>query len=301
MSVASERAYQSVLEEFDAFRSRIEPTEKEKSDISASHNRMRGLLENSPDLVVVVDSFLTGSYARDTMIRPLQDVDFLVKLHYGKHKNEAPFQLLNKLKGVLSRAYPSTPISVTPPCVTVKFGFCFLEIVPAFGVDGNEELFKIPTSNGMGWQETYPRIPHKWMTEENKKSEGLFKPTIKMLKRWRDVLKVPLRSFHLEMLARMAFSKYTVTNYFQGVWAFFKISKDLLEGHVTPFVVEPYRPGTFVDQYLYNNLLQKTIATARVGAGLGYVDKAFGFINQGYAGFAKGQLSNVFGADFHSS
>ena len=221
-----ERAKQSILEEFEKLRSQIEPTEKEKSSISASHTKMRTMLENSTE-VKTVDTFLTGSYARDTMIRPLKDVDFLVQVNSGHHQNDTPMQLLNKISRILRSAYPLTPISVTPPCITVKLSYCHLEVVPAIGFTDNEELFKIPTENGLGWQQTYPKIPTKWMTEENKQAGGLFKPTVKMLKRWRDVHKVPLRSFHLEMLVRMAFNAYKIKDYTDGAWAFFAKTDNL--------------------------------------------------------------------------
>ena len=194
-----ERAKQSILEEFEKLRSQIEPTEKEKSSISASHTKMRTMLENSAE-VKTVDTFLTGSYARDTMIRPLRDVDFIVQVNYGHHQNDTPMQLLNKIARILRSAYPLTPIAITPPCITVKLSYCSLEVVPAIGFTDNDDLFKIPTENGLGWQQTYPKVPAEWMTQENKQAGGLFKPTVKMLKRWRDVHKVQMGSFHFEML-----------------------------------------------------------------------------------------------------
>ncbi len=172
-----ERAKQSILEEFEKLRSKIEPNENEKSSISASHTKMRTMLENSTD-VKIVGTFLTGSYARDTMIRPLKDVDFIVQVHYGQHKNDTPMQLLNKISRVLRSAYPLTPVIITQPCITVKFSYCHFEVVPAIGFSDNEELFKIPAVSGLGWQQTYPKIPHKWMTQENKQAGGLFKPTV---------------------------------------------------------------------------------------------------------------------------
>jgi len=135
-----ERAKQSILEEFEKFRSKIEPTENEKNSISISHTKMRTMLKNSTD-VGIVDTFLTGSYARDTMVRPLKDVDFIVQVHYGNHKNDTPMQLLNKVSRILRSAYPQTPITITPPCITVKFSYCHFEVVPAIGFTNNEELY----------------------------------------------------------------------------------------------------------------------------------------------------------------
>jgi len=135
----------NILEEFDRFRSRIEPTEKEKEDVSASHRKMRDLLENTTDLNVV-DTFLTGSYFRQTMIRPLDDVDFFVQLHYDVHGSERPRQLLVKIARVLRRAYPLSPIGITPPCVYVKFKYCKFEVVPAFIYEDNADHYIIPSA-----------------------------------------------------------------------------------------------------------------------------------------------------------
>ncbi len=293
------RAKKSVLEEFDRFHSRIELTGVEKTAISISHNNIRDILKNSTE-IKVIDSFLTGSYARQTMIRPLKDVDFFVKMHYGEHKNDKPVVLLSKIRKILSKANPKTPISVSPPCVRVKFGYCHFEVVPAFGIEDNEDLFEIPTERGGDWQPTFPKIPDKWMTEQNKKSEGLFIPTIKMLKRWRDIRCSFLRSFHLEMLTRMAFDYYMIDNYAEGVYAFFEISYKLFEIYKkTPFIKEPGRDGVYVDQYLYDEpskLLNVRVKTKRY---LSLANKAFNYMKKGQIGAAKNIWRRILGPDYH--
>jgi len=293
-----ERAENSVLEEFEKFRSKIEPTEKEKDSISASHIKMRTILKNSVELSVV-DTFLTGSYARQTMIRPLKDVDFFVQINYGRHKNDSSIQLLKKVRRVLRSAYSLTPMTIVPPCVKVKFNFCHFEVVPAIGRKGNADLFEIPSNSGRGWQFAYPKIPDNWMTQENKKAGGFFKPTIKMLKRWRDVHNVPLRSFHLEMLARLAFKYYNIKNYAQGVWAFFKRTNDLMDLYKrTPFIEEPGRTNVYVDQYLYNDLVKLKIVRRRIALYYGYAQRAFDCVSKGRAGAAKRLWRNIFGNAF---
>ncbi|MDD5455114.1 MAG: hypothetical protein PHW62_06440 [Candidatus Ratteibacteria bacterium] len=303
--VVSERATKSVLQEFDDFRSRIEPSEKEKSAISASHLRLRSILENSTD-INVIGSFLTGSYIRETMIKPLNDVDFFVQVHYKDHQNDTPTQLLQKLSRVLKRAYPSTPISIIPPCVVVRFDYCRFEIVPAIGITDNEEKFKIPTNISkaiVGWQFTYPRIPDNWMTLENKKADGLFKPTIKMLKRWRDSHEIPLKSFHLEMLTQMAFKNYNqeISNYAQGVLAFFVNSRALF-GYFqsTPFIREPGNTGEYVDQYLYDNRSKLASVRNSLKTYCDYAERAYECMDMGSAGSAKRLWQKIFGSSFHA-
>jgi len=295
-----ERAKQSILEEFEKFCSKIEPTENEKKSISISHTKMRTMLENSTD-VKIVDTFLTGSYARDTMIRPLKDVDFIVQVRYGNHKNDTPMQLLNKVSRILRSAYPQTPIAITLPCITVKFSYCHFEVVPAIGFTDNEELFKIPTGNGLGWQQIYPKIPNKWMTEENKQAGGLFKPTVKMIKRWRDVHKVPLRSFHLEMLVRMAFNAYKIEDYAGGIWAFFAKTNNLFGVNKTqPFIPEPGRNNVYVDQYLYANPFLLVAIKQKIKTHFSCAQKAFDYMQKGQIGLARQVWGKILGSGFYT-
>jgi hypothetical protein len=293
-----ERAQQSILEKFEKFRSRIEPTEKEKNAISASQNKMRKILKNSTE-ISVVNSFLTGSYARQTMIRPLKDVDFLVQMNYAVHKNDNSIQLLRKVRRVISKAYPSTPITITTPCIRVQFNYCHFEIVPAYAIEGNEDLFEIPANKEIGWQQTYPKIPDKWMTQENKKSEGLFIPTIKMLKRWRDIHCRQLRSFHLEMLTRMAFDYCKIENYASGVLAFFARTSYLLNLYKNhPFVPEPGVVNVHVDQYLYDKPFLLRGVKRKIESHFGFAQKAFDYMQKGRISFSKQMWSRILGRGF---
>lgn len=295
-----ERTKKSVLGEFEKFSSKIKPTEQKKNAISASHTKMRGILENSTE-INIVGSFLTGSHARQTMIRPLKDVDFFVQIHYGKHKNDSSMQLLQKIRKILKKAYPLTPMTITPPCVTVRFNYCHFEVVPAFAIKDREGLYKIPAEEKNGWQYTYPKIPDKWMTQENKKAGGLFIPTIKILKRWRDIHCRPLRSFHLEMLTRMAFEYYNIENYARGVWAFFARTNYLMELHKTlPFIQEPGRANVYVDQYLYDNHLILGAIRRKIVAHYTFAQKAFGYMAKGHSGAAKKQWRKILGSSFYT-
>ncbi len=298
MSLLLLHTQKMILKDFEVFRTRIEPSEKQKESISSSHLKMRGILENSKE-IHVVETFLTGSYARQTMIRPLRDVDYFVKVHYTYHKNDSPIQILRKITRILQKAYPYSRISIRPPCVTIRFAFCHFEIVPAIGIEGNEELFKIPANNGRGWQYTYPKIPDKWMIQENKVAGGLFKPTIKMIKRWRDIHKVPLRSFHLEMLARMAFNSYKIENFVQGVWAFLKNTTYLLNyNQYTPFIEEPGRKNVYVDKYLFDDRLKLAFVKKKLYFAHRHAEKSFDYMSKGRTRSAERLWRNILGPEF---
>ena len=60
---------------FDQFRRNIELTNSQKQSIRNSHTYLRSQLQQ---LDYVSDTFLTGSYKKNTMIRPPSDVDIFV-------------------------------------------------------------------------------------------------------------------------------------------------------------------------------------------------------------------------------
>jgi tRNA nucleotidyltransferase (CCA-adding enzyme) len=58
--------------------SRVEPTQAQKAGAVRSHNYLRDLLQTGQFGHRILDTYLTGSYARDTAIAPLDDVDMVV-------------------------------------------------------------------------------------------------------------------------------------------------------------------------------------------------------------------------------
>ncbi|MBW7876046.1 MAG: hypothetical protein H3C47_08675 [Candidatus Cloacimonetes bacterium] len=63
---------------FEQFKTRIELTQGQKEKIQSSHKHLREV--HLQPLHYVMKSFLTGSYKRNTMIRPPGDVDAFVVL-----------------------------------------------------------------------------------------------------------------------------------------------------------------------------------------------------------------------------
>ena len=57
---------------FQKLKENLEITGLQKSTVSARQNNVREVVENN---LTVLDSFLTGSYSRSTMIAPLKDAD----------------------------------------------------------------------------------------------------------------------------------------------------------------------------------------------------------------------------------
>jgi tRNA nucleotidyltransferase (CCA-adding enzyme) len=69
----------TVTQSFVKLRQNLEITDLQASVVSTRQNSVRKVLDNE---LSVLDSFLTGSYARNTMVSPLKesDVDIFVVL-----------------------------------------------------------------------------------------------------------------------------------------------------------------------------------------------------------------------------
>jgi len=70
---------------FSKFLSNIEPTYYQKSEASTGHETPRSRLRVDEDYrEFFQDSFLSGSYGRDTAVRPINDVDVIVITNHNE-------------------------------------------------------------------------------------------------------------------------------------------------------------------------------------------------------------------------
>jgi tRNA nucleotidyltransferase (CCA-adding enzyme) len=84
------------------------------------------------------NSFLIGSWAKHTRIRPPRDIDLVfvlpddVYLRYENRVGNKQSQLLQEVRDVLRASYPRTDIRGDGPVVGVGFGSFDVEVVPSF-------------------------------------------------------------------------------------------------------------------------------------------------------------------------
>ena len=187
-----------------------------------------------------------GSFARNTKIRPLDDIDLILtfsadgttyRTHsYGKSytltvsdtainlkklcfKNSSTLnsiKLINKLVSSLKEIdhYKSADIHRRQEAATLKltsYDWNF-DIVPALYTDTGYYL--IPDGNG-GWKATDPRIDQKKTTDINQKHNGSILQIIRTLKYWNRRVKMPtIPSYLFENLILNFFnSKDEISDY----------------------------------------------------------------------------------------
>jgi hypothetical protein len=167
--------------------------------------------------MAVLDSFLTGSYRRSTMIAPLTDadVDVFVVLDPKHFDANGQHALLEQVKQVLRRTYTRTPeISPNGQAVTIRFEDFKVDVVPGFNRQGGG--FLIPDAEGKRWISTDPKRHVELWSDSNKKHNGDLVPLIKMIKGWNKSQGVQVGSFHLECVIREVLTGVTIVDFSSG-------------------------------------------------------------------------------------
>ncbi len=227
----------TIQQSFVKLKENLEPTVIQKETISMRQSNIRDALAEEID---IDGSFLTGSYSRHTLIAPLKEADVdiffvLPSKYYYNYNNQNGGQagLLDWIKRVLKRTYPSTPdISRSGQAVTIRFTDFAVDVVVGFDRQGGGYL--IPNSINQNWIETDPKKHVDIFSVANTQHNGDLVPLIKMVKAWNKSIGGYFHSFHLEVLALQILENITISDYPSGMRYFFdkareKITKQNLD------------------------------------------------------------------------
>jgi hypothetical protein len=215
----------TIASAFQKLKENLEITGLQKSTVSTRQQNVRRVVENS---LKVKDSFLTGSYSRNTMIAPLKeaDVDIFIVLdpqyfhHYNNGKNGGQAGLLDLVKRALRKTYTRTPdISRNGQAVTIRFEDFMVDVVPGFYRQGGGYL--IPNSITQSWIATDPKKHVEIFSLANSSHNGDLVPLIKMIKGWNKNIGGFFHSFHLEVMVLQILDGVTISNFPSGVRYFF--------------------------------------------------------------------------------
>jgi len=214
----------TVKQSFEELKQNLQITGLQSSTVSTRQNNIREVLEKDLD---VSDSFLTGSYSRDTMIAPLNetDIDIFIVLHskYYHHyngQNGGQAGLLDLVKRTLLKTYTKTPdISRNGQAVTINFTDFAVDVVPGFKREGGG--FLIPNSITQGWISTDPKEHVEISNQFNSDHDGDYVPFVKMIKAWNKSHSSFFRSFHLEVLALEILKNVKISDFPSGVRFYF--------------------------------------------------------------------------------
>lgn len=223
----------SISEAFQKLKGNLEITDLQAETVSTRQQSVRKVVENG---LSVDDSFLTGSYIRNTMIAPLSeaDIDILMVLNeqyfdnYNDEKNMGQAGLLDLVKRTLRKTYTKTPdISRNGQAVTIRFDDFMVDVVPGFNRQGGGYL--IPNSISQSWVSTDPKKHVEIFSKANAAHNQDFVPLVKMIKAWNKNIGQHFRSFHLEVLALQILDKITISDFPSGMRYFFDKGREKIK------------------------------------------------------------------------
>ncbi|HEV7291313.1 MAG TPA: CBASS oligonucleotide cyclase [Devosia sp.] len=280
----------SIASAFRQFSSNLEVTHLQESTISTRQQNVRDAVARD---FVVLDTFLTGSYRRSTMIAPLSsaDIDVFVVLDPKYYAAANQVGLLNSVKATLKKKYPSTPkIKPDGQAVTITFTDFKVDVVPGFYRKGGGYL--IPDANRKRWISTDPKRHVELWSASNKAHSGSLIPLIKMIKCWNRNEGNRFRSFHLEVLVRQVLTDVGITDFPSGArWVF-----DKMRTKVWTKVQDPAGYSDDIAPFLTHSEAQRMIAALD----LAYRRAVAAEVNaqRGYVRIAMEGWSAIFGDQF---
>ncbi|MBK6939276.1 MAG: nucleotidyltransferase [Planctomycetes bacterium] len=242
---------------FDNFVRDIEPSKTTKARASQAHTTLRDFLSKHDTFKGVhVRTFLSGSYKRDTAIRPQKngedverpDVDIIIVTNHSL--DDSPADVVELLYKALTEKYGV--IRKQQRSVGIETADADMDVVPVIEPVGHGGKLYIADRKLEEWIETNPPQHTAWTTEVNTRSDGRFKPSVKMVKWWRrqnpTVSKKP-KGFVLECFTAKSMS-FTEKHYGELFVGMFESFVSTYAWHVSqgqvPFIADPGVPGNSV-------------------------------------------------------
>lgn len=198
----------SVSRRFDRFLSNITLTDDQKRNGAARREAVVRVLNEHywRTSSAVANSVYVGSWAKFTRIRPPRDVDVLFNLpksvydRYQQRLGNKQSQLLQEVKSVIAAKFPSTAIRGDGPVVIVPFATYDVELIPAFALTGGGHWVCM-TDGGGRYKTAQYAAEADAILNSNRDTNGNTRALVRMMKRWQSFCSVPLKSFHIELVA----------------------------------------------------------------------------------------------------
>jgi hypothetical protein len=205
----------------------IEPTPAQVQAASASHRRLRDLLDSGNIRDRILGSYLSGSYARDTAIRPIDDVDVVFLIdpsgwRVGWSSLPSPEAVLTTFANAIRYRYPVSSVYGQRRSVRLQLSHLDIDVVPAIQASQDGTVIKIPDADANDWILSSPERHKAKATAVNELRGRQFKPLVKLLKFWNSNLPEPARfkSFTIETMAVRIFEEVAFDGLTEGFLKF---------------------------------------------------------------------------------
>lgn len=221
----------TLLQSIEKFIENISVTDRQEDNIDASFKNLSNHLLDKNSNLSVQDVFLNGSYERDTIIRPLDDIDLFVVIddedYSDSGKDPNPQSVLTKFKNYLNNIHDyENKVVQDRPCVTVLLSDKKFDVLPSLRKAG---ALYIPNNDLTGWTFTDPKTHTERLNEINKRRNCKVKGVVKAVKQWKRVNNQNIPSFHIEEVAIEIFNIYDFSNYEEGIRLWFERAEGYLK------------------------------------------------------------------------
>jgi hypothetical protein len=185
----------------------LDPAERARAELF--HRTLTAYLTS---IGLIVDSFLQGSFARKTMLKPLRDIDKVVILHpnylHVLHQPGGARQVATLIEDALRARYPNAKLERSRHSIQMDLGegkFSF-DVVPAFEVgDGTGDVWIMDLGkdfNGDGWKQSNTRALIRVVQHRNQATSGRFVHNARHVKHFvRKKLDELIPGLHVESIA----------------------------------------------------------------------------------------------------
>lgn len=208
---------------------KIEPTPTQKDGAVRSHNYLRDILCTGQFANRIKTSYLSGSYARDTAIAPLDDVDIIFVVNPQAWQTgllsikPSPETILRSFANAVRYRYPNSSVRTQRRSICLQLNHLNIDVVPAIEADSNGQMLWVPDAETGNWIKSSPRQHSDAATKVNQARNGNFKPLVKLLKNWNSNLPstANFKSFVLETMAARLFQQVDIPSLEGGLLSFF--------------------------------------------------------------------------------
>lgn len=221
----------TLLQSIQTLIENITVTDRQEENISSSVNNIISTLEKD-DALYLKESFLNGSYERDTIIRPLHDIDIFAVLKEDDWVDDngdlpKPQSVLSKIKNYLDKQHDyKGKVKQDRPCVTVELSNKSFDILPAFEFGTG---YRIPDYDLSSWTLSYPKTLTDSLNDVQKEYKYKLKNIIKAVKYWNRLNDKIIPSYHIEEVAIKVFNFTTFENYEKSIRKWFNEAYHHLE------------------------------------------------------------------------
>lgn len=272
----------TLLQSIDKFVENITVTDRQEDNIDASFNNLKTNLMKDDSNLSVKEVFLNGSYERDTIIRPLDDIDLFAvidKDDYAENGQDPnPQSVLTKFKNYLNSLNDyKDKVKQDRPCVTVVLSDKHFDVLPSLRKSG---ALYIPNTDLTGWTFTDPKTHTNNLNRVNQSRNYKVKSIVKAVKQWKRENNQNIPSFHIEEVAISVFNIWNFTNFEEGIRLWFEHAEGYLQS------------GRFKSYDEYTKVKEK------VGKVKGKLQEAKKLLDDKKEGEAKKIWKEIFGKEF---